>query len=142
MCCWPHFSGNESLEIVPSGLIATLLVTQLLPLRAGLLIREFRPALADKLKKPFDKGSKILNLVAFALILYAQFHTLKQIKLTGFFGMLILFVVSGGLRHADPGLSCRYMQHPAAMESRGRLAEADGAARFRRAGAGKILQRD
>jgi hypothetical protein len=49
------------------GMLAVLLSTQLLPLLLGLLVKHWRPQLADRLLGPFELVSKVLNLSAAAL---------------------------------------------------------------------------
>jgi BASS family bile acid:Na+ symporter len=90
----PWLSDGEAVQIDPLGLIATLLLTQLLPLLAGLLVRRWRPKFAAKLLGPCELVSKVLNLGIAALILVTQFHMLTQIRLTAFGGMLALLVAT------------------------------------------------
>ena len=75
-----QFSGNRGLTIDPAKLVVTLLQTQPLPHLAGI---------AERLKKPLDQGTKVLNLVVLTLILYAHFHPLKEVKLSGLLGMVV-----------------------------------------------------
>jgi len=90
----PWLSDGGAVQIDPLGLIATLLLTQLLPLLAGLLVRHWRPELAAKLLGPCELVSKILNLGIAALILVTQFHMLMQIRLMAFGGMLLLLAAT------------------------------------------------
>jgi BASS family bile acid:Na+ symporter len=90
----PLVSEGQPLQVDAVKISLTLLVTQLLPLCAGMAIRQWRPALADRLQKPADLVSKVLNLAAVSLILVAQFHLLIEIRPLGFAGMLILLVAS------------------------------------------------
>jgi BASS family bile acid:Na+ symporter len=90
----PWLSGGEAPRIGPIGLVGTLLITQLLPLLAGLVVNHWRPQLAARLLDPLELVSKILNLSVAALILGTQFHMLLAIKLTGFVGMLTLLAAS------------------------------------------------
>jgi len=90
----PWVSAGQTVQIAPLGLIATLLLTQLLPLLAGLLIRHWRPPLAAGLLGPCELASKILNLAIAVLILATQFQVLMQIRLLAFGGMLALLIAS------------------------------------------------
>jgi bile acid:Na+ symporter, BASS family len=90
----PWLSGGEAARIGPIGLVGTLLITQLLPLLAGLVVNHWRPQLAARLVDPLELVSKILNLSVAALILGTQFHMLLEIKLIGFIGMLTLLAAS------------------------------------------------
>jgi BASS family bile acid:Na+ symporter len=90
----PLMTGSELLQINSARMVGTLLVTQLLPLCAGLCIRHWWPNLADKLERPAEVVSKFLNLFAAGLILFAQFQTLAGIRPMAFVGMLALLLVS------------------------------------------------
>ena len=82
--------GREALRIDPIGMVGALLIAQLLPLLFGLLLRHRSPHLAERLARPLELVSKILNLGVVVAILASQFHMLAQIRLRGFVGMLML----------------------------------------------------
>ena len=82
--------GREALRIDPVGMVGALLIAQLLPLLFGLLLRHRSPQLAERLARPLELVSKILNLGVAVAILASQFHMLAQIRLRGFVGMLML----------------------------------------------------
>jgi BASS family bile acid:Na+ symporter len=90
----PLLAGDEPLSVDAARIVGTLLVTQLLPLGVGLAVRRWRPRLADRLQKPANLVSKILNLAAVACILATQFHLLLEIRPRGFAGMLALLIAS------------------------------------------------
>lgn len=90
----PWISGGEAPRIDLPGMLGALLITQLLPLLCGLLMRHRRPQLADRLLDPLELVSKILNLGVAGLILATQFSMLLDIRVRGFVGMLILLVAS------------------------------------------------
>jgi BASS family bile acid:Na+ symporter len=90
----PWVSGGEAPSIDLVGMVGALLVTQLLPLLVGLLVRHRRPQLAERLQGPFELVSKILNLSVAGLILATQFRMLAEIAIRGFVGMLILLAAS------------------------------------------------
>jgi BASS family bile acid:Na+ symporter len=90
----PHVAGGEAPRIDVTAMVSALLVTQLLPLLLGLLVRHRRPQLAERLQAPFELVSKILNLTVAGLILSTQFHMLTEIRARGFVGMLLLLLAS------------------------------------------------
>jgi len=105
----PLASGNESMQVDATRIVVTLLVTQLLPLCVGVAVRQWRPTLADRLQKPANLVSKVLNLVVVGLILVVQFHLLTEIRPRGFVGMLALLIVSwaAGWLLGGPGTDIR-----------------------------------
>jgi BASS family bile acid:Na+ symporter len=90
----PRLTGDENLRVDAGKLVGTLLFTQLVPLCVGLLVRWWRPALAERMQKPANVISLILTLCAVALILITQFPSLKQIGLLGLVGMQALLIAS------------------------------------------------
>ena len=90
----PQVAGGEAPRIDVIGIVSALLVTQLLPLLLGLLVRHRYPQLAERLLSPLELISKILSLSAVALILGTQFPMLAEIRPRGFVGMLILLAAS------------------------------------------------
>ncbi|HWB10854.1 MAG TPA: bile acid:sodium symporter [Pirellulales bacterium] len=93
----PLVSSDVELRIEATRLIATLFVTQLLPLCAGLGLRVWRPKLAAKMQPPASLLSKIFNLVTIGLILATRYQTFLQIRLAAFAGMLLLLIASLGV---------------------------------------------
>jgi BASS family bile acid:Na+ symporter len=90
----PWVSGGEVPRIDLIGMVGALLLTQLQPLLLGLVVRHWRPQLAERLLSPFELVSKILSLSVAALILASQFHMLAEIRIRGFAAMLILLAAS------------------------------------------------
>jgi BASS family bile acid:Na+ symporter len=90
----PWVAGSEALRIDVVGIVVALLITQLLPLLLGLLVRHRYPQLADRLANPLELVSKVLNLSVVVLILATQFQMLASIRARGFAGMLILLLGS------------------------------------------------
>jgi bile acid:Na+ symporter, BASS family len=87
----PALPQNSPALAVDGGkIVLTLLVAQFLPLCVGLAMRQWRPTLADRLKKPANLLSMVLNLTLLGLILSVQFDMLLGIPLRGFVGMLAL----------------------------------------------------
>jgi BASS family bile acid:Na+ symporter len=90
----PLLSGDEPLRVEAAPIIVTLLGTQLAPLCAGVVVRQWFPALAGRLLGPADRAAKVLNLAVIGLILATQFGQLAAIRPRGFAGMAALLVVS------------------------------------------------
>ena len=90
----PLMAGDEPLQVDAVKLAATLLLTQLLPLGIGLGVRQWRPRLADRLRKPANLLSTLLNLTLLAIILTVQFDMLTSIPLRAFAGMSLLLFAS------------------------------------------------
>jgi BASS family bile acid:Na+ symporter len=101
----PVVAGSAAVKINVVKMIGTLLGAQLLPLCLGIWIRDRQPRLADGLKKTANLLSLSLNLLLLTLIIVAQFRTLAEIHLRGYFGMLCLVLVSlaGGVVMAKRG---------------------------------------
>jgi bile acid:Na+ symporter, BASS family len=81
---------SPALAVDAGTVVLTLLVAQFLPLCAGLAVRQWRPLMADRLKKPANLLSMVLNLTLLGLIISVQFEMLMGIALRGFVGMLAL----------------------------------------------------
>jgi BASS family bile acid:Na+ symporter len=92
----PLVAGDDPLQIDAVKIATTLLATQLAPLLVGVALRQWRPAWANRLRKPADWLSKLLNLATIGLILVAQFHLLFDIRFTGLVGMVVLLIASWG----------------------------------------------
>jgi BASS family bile acid:Na+ symporter len=90
----PLVSEGEAPRIDLIGMVGALLVTQLLPLLVGLLVRHRFPRFADSLLSPFELVSKILSLSVAGLILATQYPMLAEIRMRGFAGMLVLLAAS------------------------------------------------
>lgn len=84
----PH--DSPPLAIDGLKLVSTLLTVQFVPLFTGLAIRHWKPTLADRLKKPANLLSMILNLATLGLVVCVQFDVLLAIPLRGLVGMLAL----------------------------------------------------
>jgi BASS family bile acid:Na+ symporter len=105
----PLVAGGEARTVEASKMAGTLLLTQLVPLCVGVAVRHIWPTLADRLQKPANLVSKVLNLAAVGLILVTQFHLLTEIPLRGFVGMLALLIASAvaGWLLGGPGRATR-----------------------------------
>lgn len=105
----PVLAGNEPLKVDAVRMATTLLVTQLLPLGAGLWLRHGRPQLAARLKKPADRLSTLLNLTTMSFLLVTQFRLLASVRLLAFAGMLalVLAALASGWLLGGPGFAGR-----------------------------------
>jgi BASS family bile acid:Na+ symporter len=90
----PLLVREATLQVDSVKIVSTLLVTQLLPLCAGLAVRHWRPNLADKLQKPANRLSALLGLATIGLILLGQFGALAEIRLRGWIGMSVLLIAT------------------------------------------------
>src|SRR5262249_47454557 len=104
----PLFSSGEAVHVPAGHVIATLVLIVLLPLALGIGLREWRPKLADRLQKPANQLSVLLNLTMITSILIIQGHQLAQIRAVGYAAMPVLAVASlsigwlmGGPRSGD-----------------------------------------
>ena len=90
----PLISSSETLEVDALKIVASLLITQLLPLLIGLGIRHWRSSWAEKIQKPANQISALLSLLTVAVILWVYYQLLLEIRLRGYLGMTILLVAS------------------------------------------------
>jgi BASS family bile acid:Na+ symporter len=86
----PWLGGGTAARIDVLAMVGALLLTQLLPLLLGLVVRHRWRSIAERLTNPFELVSKMLNLSVLVLILATQYWTLADIRLPAFAGMLIL----------------------------------------------------
>jgi BASS family bile acid:Na+ symporter len=90
----PLMAGDQKVQVDAMGVIGTLICSQFLPLCLGLAVRQWRPALADRLKKPASLLSIVLNLLMLGGIFTVQFQMLIGIPWRAFVGMFALVVAS------------------------------------------------
>jgi bile acid:Na+ symporter, BASS family len=90
----PLISGSAPLHVDAAKIIVTLLATQLAPLCLGLGVRHWLPGLANRLRRPANILSAILNLATFALVLVVYAPLMAVIRQRGYVGMLALLVGS------------------------------------------------
>jgi BASS family bile acid:Na+ symporter len=93
----PIMSDDETVRVNVAKMVSTLFIAQFLPLCIGLCIRQWRPALADRLQKPANLLSLALNLVNFGFILTVQWEMLMGIPIHAYLGMLALVLISVGV---------------------------------------------
>jgi bile acid:Na+ symporter, BASS family len=101
----PVTSGEAPLQVNAARMVGTLLLAQFLPLCVGLAVRQWRPALAARLKKPASRLSMALNLLLLGVILTAQFDLLIGIPFRAYVGMsaLVFAAVAAGWLLGGPG---------------------------------------
>jgi BASS family bile acid:Na+ symporter len=90
----PMLAGNEPLKVDAARMVGTLLATQLVPLCAGLAVRQWRPRVAARLQGPATLASKVLNVLTIGGILATQYQTLAEVPPRAFVGMVALLAAS------------------------------------------------
>jgi BASS family bile acid:Na+ symporter len=90
----PLTVGGGGIRIDAVKIVTTLLMTQLLPLGIGLVVRSKFAQLAEKLQKPANLLTAILSIIVFALIIVLQYRTLVDIRWKGFSGICALLLLS------------------------------------------------
>jgi BASS family bile acid:Na+ symporter len=90
----PLMAGDAPLKINVVKMVGTLLGAQLLPLCAGLLVRQRRPDWAVRLKGSAGVLSVLLNLLTLGVIIFVQFRVLAEIRLVGYVGMMSLIIAT------------------------------------------------
>ena len=105
----PLAASNQIVRMDVLRMVVMLLLTQLSPLFAGLVLRQSCPALASILKRPADMLSAALNLGVLGLIVVARFEILAATPLRALLGMLTLVVASmtAGWFLGQPGIQNR-----------------------------------
>jgi BASS family bile acid:Na+ symporter len=105
----PLMSEDEPLHVDPVKIVASLLVTQLLPLLAGLAVGYWKPAFAERVQKPANLVSAVLGLLTIGVILVAHFELLMEIRGRAYLGMLLLLIASwaAGWLLGGPGSDMR-----------------------------------
>jgi BASS family bile acid:Na+ symporter len=105
----PVTSSSHDVLIDVVKMVCTLLFCQLSPLCLGLSLVRWRPALANRLKKPARLLSLVLNLALIGLILTVQWRMLLGIPLRAYGGMsaLVLASQAASRRPGWPGAANR-----------------------------------
>ena len=107
------FAGQASISINPLAVIMTLLLFQILPLAAGLVVHSQRLELAQRLQKVFGLVARIAILIVMAAFLLLEF---RYIMHTSWPSLLSIFLVSTG------GLAAGYLLGGPAAADRKTLA--------------------
>lgn len=93
----PLTTGGADLHVDPLGMLAVIVVTQLLPLCGGLTVSQRWPDRAARWLGHAVAVSKILNVATLALILASQFTQLLDVlRPSGVLAMLVLLGISLG----------------------------------------------
>ena len=107
------FAGQASISINPLTVIITLLLFQILPLAAGLVLRSQRLELAQRLQKVFGLIARIAILIVMVAFLLLEF---RYIVRTPWSSLLSIFLISTG------GLAAGYLLSGPAIADRKTLA--------------------
>ena len=86
----PMISVPSGLLLHPRHVVKVLMLSQFLPLCLGLMLRRFRLEWTLRWKNAFTRISTLLNVGLLVLVLVVQFNMLRQIRITGYLGMLAL----------------------------------------------------
>jgi BASS family bile acid:Na+ symporter len=90
----PWLLPASDLRIEYMAIVRTLLVSQMLPLAAGLAFHHYAPKLTGQIARPVGLLANLLLLGVFALVLVREYETLATIRLRGWFGMSLLVAAS------------------------------------------------
>jgi BASS family bile acid:Na+ symporter len=90
----PLMSGSQPLEVDAAKIAVTLLAMQLAPLCLGLGVRHWLPGTANRLLRPANLLSAVLNLATMGLVLVVYFPLMAEIRLRGYLGMAVLLAAS------------------------------------------------
>ncbi len=93
----PRLSSAGDMHIDYLAIVRTLLLSQVLPLAVGLVLRHRIPEITRGWHKPLGLLGNVLLLAAIGMILATQFSSLCTILLRGWVGMLLLFLASLGI---------------------------------------------
>jgi BASS family bile acid:Na+ symporter len=85
---------DTDLQIDYLSIARSLLLSQMLPLAAGLALHSRASGLAERIAKPVGRLANVLLLVAVTLVLASQFGALSLIRVRGWAGMLALLAAS------------------------------------------------
>jgi bile acid:Na+ symporter, BASS family len=91
--------GGADVQIDPLGVIRVILVNQLLPLGAGLAVRQFWTTLADDLEGPVSKISGYLFPALIIVIILGNFGTMLSFGPISLGTMLVVLVATLAIGH-------------------------------------------
>jgi BASS family bile acid:Na+ symporter len=100
---------SEDVQINPLQVVSVIVITQLIPLSAGLLAHRFWPTLASDLDGPVTKISNILFPLLIVLVIITDFNAILSLGLTSLGVMFAVLGASLGIGHlfGGPTLSTR-----------------------------------
>ena len=90
---------ETDVQIDPLGIMRVILVNQLLPLFAGLAVRQFWPTLAERLEGPVSKISSYLFPALIIMIILGNFNTMLSFDLLSLGTMLAILVATLAIGH-------------------------------------------
>ena len=89
----PLVARGASLKFDTVKIATTLLMTQLLPLGVGLLVRFKLSQVAERLRRPANLLTAFLSVVVFVLLVTLQYPTLAEIRWKSFAGICVLVLL-------------------------------------------------
>jgi BASS family bile acid:Na+ symporter len=89
----PLMASGTNLRIDGTKIVSTLLFSQIAPLGVGLLIRAKAPKFANTLQKPASICTGLLSVIAFGLLISAQYQTLADIRWKSAAGISLLLAL-------------------------------------------------
>ena len=89
----PLVARGASLKFDAVKIATTLLMTQLLRLGVGLLVRFKLSQVAERLRRPANFLTAFLSVVVFALLVTLQYPTLSEIRWKSFAGICVLVLL-------------------------------------------------
>lgn len=89
-----RLAPESELHVDYLAIVRTLVLFQMLPLGIGLVIHHWAPHLAQRIGKPAALLANLLLVTGVGLILATQYPTLRDIRLRGWAGMLLLLAAS------------------------------------------------
>lgn len=92
----PLLSEEETIRIDLGNLVGVLVVTQFLPLCAGLALRQWRPALSYRWQQPAKIVALVLNPLVIGLLIATHLSLFREIKPVGLLAMTVLLIISLG----------------------------------------------
>lgn len=93
----PRLVPANDLQIDYLSMVQTLLITQLLPLGAGLIIHRFAPQLTRRIAKPVGQFGNIVLLGVIVLVFIQEYESLAVVRGRGWIVMASLWMVTIGL---------------------------------------------
>ena len=94
----PSNEGGLNIDIV--GIVRTILIVQLIPITAGILLLHYKPDLNRKLNSFVPKAGQIGLLVSLVFLLVYQFRFMITIGIGGFLINLAVVLLCLGIGHA------------------------------------------
>lgn len=93
----PRLLPESDLRIDYLAIVRTLLVSQMLPLAAGLGLHRWAPRLTGRIARPIGLLANLLLFGIVALVLVREYESLATIRVRGWLGMFLLLAASLGI---------------------------------------------